>query len=104
MAIDFTSLPSSQTASTRARASEQGNSANKGSTPVNTQAPSSKGDTVKLSDAAQALQNVEKQLANTPDVDSNRVEQLRQEIDSGSYQVNSSRVAQGMLNIEKLFS
>ncbi|MCP4596067.1 flagellar biosynthesis anti-sigma factor FlgM [Neptuniibacter sp.] len=102
MVIDFTS-PSSQATTTRARTTEQGNSAPKsssGSAPV--QAPSSKGDTVQLSDAAQTLQNVEKKLANTPDVDSARVERLKQEIESGSYQINAERVAEKMLNFDNL--
>ena len=103
MSINFTGLPTSQTANTRTSASEQGSTANKGSSPASAQPPSGKGDTVNLSDAAQALQNVEKKLANTPDVDSDRVAQLRQEIESGTYQINARGTAEGIMNFEKFF-
>lgn len=101
MINDITGLSSSQTAATRARAGEQNTAAKSGGgTPA--QPPSSKGDTVNLSTTAQTLQNVEKKLANTPDVDSERVERLKQEIESGSYQINAERVAEKMLNFDNL--
>lgn len=100
MINDITGLTSSQTAGTRARTGE--NDAAKSGSAAPTQSPSSKGDTVKLSGAAQALQNVEKQLANTPDVDSDRVEQLKRDIESGNYQINAERVAEKMLNFDSL--
>ena len=102
MINDLTGLSSSQTASTRARANEQSNTAKNGSDAAAHQSPSNTGDTVNLSNAAQLLQNVEKQLANTPEVDSERVERLKQEIESGNYQVNAERVAEKMLNFDNL--
>ncbi|WP_415902030.1 flagellar biosynthesis anti-sigma factor FlgM [Neptuniibacter sp. QD29_5] len=101
MINDITGLSSSQTNSTRARAGE-GSATKTGSNDAPAQSPSSKGDTVKLSNAAQTLQNVEKQLANAPDVDSERVERLKQEIESGSYQINAERVAEKMLSFDNL--
>ncbi len=102
MINDLTSLSASQTANSRARTSEQGNAAKSGGGTAATQSPSNKGDTVNLSNAAQTLQNVEKQLANTPDVDSERVERLKLEIESGNYQINAERVAEKMLNFDNL--
>lgn len=103
MINDITGLSSSQANSTRARTGEQSNAAKTGSDAnAPAQSPSSKGDTVNLSNAAQTLQNVEKKLASAPDVDSERVERLRQEIDSGSYQINAERVAEKMLNFDNL--
>lgn len=102
MINDLTGLSSSQTASTRARTSEQSSAAKSGSDTSAQQSPSNKGDTVNLSNAAQILQNADKLLANTPDVDSERVERLKQEIESGSYQVNAERVAEKMLNFDNL--
>lgn len=102
MINDLTSLTSSQTASTRARTNEQNSSAKLGGNSSDAQSPSNKGDTVNLSNAAQTLQNVEKELASTPEVDSKRVERLKQEIDSGSYQINAERVAEKMLNFDNL--
>ncbi len=102
MINDLTSLSSSQTTQTRGKTGEQAGSAKAGGSSSSVQAPSSKGDTVQLSNAAQTLQNVEKKLANTPDVDSERVERLKQEIESGSYQINAERVAEKMLNFDNL--
>ncbi|KXJ57471.1 flagellar biosynthesis anti-sigma factor FlgM [Neptuniibacter pectenicola] len=102
MINDLTSLSSSQTANTRARTSEQSNAAKNGNGASVQQSPSNKGDTVNLSNAAQLLQNVEKQLSNTPDVDNERVERLKQEIESGTYQINAERVAEKMLNFDNL--
>jgi negative regulator of flagellin synthesis FlgM len=102
MINDLTSLSSSQTTSTRARTGEQGNATKTGGNATASQSPSNKGDTVKLSTAAQTLQNVEKQLANTPDVDSERVERLKQEIESGNYQINAESIAEKMLNFDNL--
>ncbi len=100
MINDLTSLYSSQTAGTRARTGDS-NAAKSGSS-APSQPPSNKGDTVKLSGAAQALQNVGKRLADTPDVDSDRVAQLRQDIESGSYQIDAERVAGKMLAFDRL--
>lgn len=94
----------SQSATARARTSEQnGSTAKSGDASVPAAAPSNKGDTVQLSEAAKALQNVENKLANTPEVDSARVEKLKQEIESGNYQINAERVAEKFLNIDNLF-
>lgn len=93
----------SQSTTTRARTSEQSSStAKNGSAPVPA-APSNKGDTVQLSDAAKALQNVESKLANTPEVDSARIEKLKQDIESGNYQINAERVAEKFLSLDNLF-
>ncbi len=101
MINDITGLSSTQTTSTRARSGES-SAAKSGGGDAPAQSPSNKGDTVQLSSTAQALQNVEKKLADTPDVDSDRVAQLRQEIESGSYQVNAERVAEKMLSFDNL--
>lgn len=61
-------------------------------------------DTVKLSGTAQSIQGAERKLANTPDVDQNKVDRLKAAIESGEYKVDSQRTAEGMLNIERLFA
>ncbi|MGH1462943.1 MAG: flagellar biosynthesis anti-sigma factor FlgM [Neptuniibacter sp.] len=94
----------SQSTTARAKTSEPDSSAAKNSGgSVSGAAPSNKGDTVQLSDAAKALQNVEHKLADTPEVDSERVERLKQDIENGNYQINAERVAEKFLNIDNLF-
>lgn len=104
MGIDFTSLSSTPTANTRGKAAEPASttaSSSNGSS-GNSAIPSSTGDTVKLSDAAKALQRAEHENSNIPDVDSERVEQLKAEIEGGTYQVDSKKVAEGILRFEEL--
>jgi len=58
------------------------------------------GDTVHISAKAVDLQAVEAQLKDLPDVDSVRVEELRNQINNGTYQVDSQRLAERILAFE----
>ncbi|MGI3130078.1 flagellar biosynthesis anti-sigma factor FlgM [Halopseudomonas pachastrellae] len=73
-----------QSAQTAAQPAEQGD------------APSS----VNLSAQAQQLQAIEEKLRELPEVDSERVSQLRQAIADGSYKPDSGRIADKLLNLE----
>jgi|GEM_PF-1604488 len=103
MAIDLTSLSSAQAASTRNKVSDTSAKVQEndgGSQP--TQSAKSGGDTVKLSEAAQAVQAAEKKIGSTPDVDTDRVAALKSAIESGSYQINYENVAKGLVELESL--
>ncbi|WP_027858795.1 flagellar biosynthesis anti-sigma factor FlgM [Marinobacterium jannaschii] len=102
MVTDLTSLSSSQATSTRGRVTEHSNTAARSTNDSGQPAASPSGDTVKLSSAAQSLQNVQSKLADTPDVDQNKVERLKAEIESGNYQVNAEKVAAGMMSFEDM--
>lgn len=56
---------------------------------------------VKLSDQAQQLQAIEERLRDLPEVDSARVEQIKQAIADGSYQVDSNRIADKLIALEQ---
>lgn len=58
-------------------------------------------DTLQLSPEAQALQKLEEQVSTLPDVNNERVAQLREAIDQGGYQVNAERIADRMLSLEE---
>lgn len=55
---------------------------------------------VKLSDQAQQLQAIEERLRELPEVDSARVEQIRQAIADGNYQPDNNRIADKLIALE----
>jgi negative regulator of flagellin synthesis FlgM len=57
---------------------------------------------VQITPAAQLLANVDQQLANTPEIDQGRVDAIRQALSNGSYQIDSGRVADGVLAAQRL--
>jgi len=61
-------------------------------------------DTVNLTGTASQLRALEQQLANQPVVDVQRVESIKREIASGTYEVNSQQVADKMIQIESAIS
>ncbi|MBS0611931.1 MAG: flagellar biosynthesis anti-sigma factor FlgM [Proteobacteria bacterium] len=59
-------------------------------------------DQVTLTQSARDLQQVATAVANAPVVDSNRVEMAKRAIDNGTYQVNAGKIADKILQFEKL--
>lgn len=55
---------------------------------------------VSLSAQAQQLQAIEEKLRDLPEVDNERVSQIKQAIADGSYQVDSSRIADKLLSLD----
>ena len=101
MVIDLNSSSSHQALSAREKVSTQ--RSNGGAAPV-TNAPAKQAPkyTVELSDTAKALKAADATIANTPDVNSDRVAQIKAAIEDGSYSVNSGRVAEKILSFESL--
>lgn len=60
------------------------------------------GDTVELTGMAQRLQALEAAVADLPEVNTERVAELREQIASGEYAVDSRQVADKMLGLDKL--
>lgn len=58
------------------------------------------GEQVVLTDTAARLQAAERIIAETPEVDRQRIDQLRQSIADGSYQVDAGRTADKLLQFE----
>ena len=72
--------------------------------PLQAQAQSGSGSQpaeVEITPTAQLLANLAQQIAGTPDIDQSRVDSIRQALGSGSYQIDSSRVADGVLTAQK---
>lgn len=63
---------------------------------------SSVGDTVSLSDNAVQLGKVNNSSISAPVVDAQRVEQVKQAIDNGSYEVDAKKVADKLMQFESI--
>lgn len=57
-------------------------------------------DSVSLSNAAKALTQIESELKSLPEVDQDRVDAIKAQIDQGTYSIDSNRMAQKMLDLE----
>ena len=58
------------------------------------------GDSVSLTQAGLQLAQMEQQLAKQPAVDSQRVDQVRQKLQSGNYSIDPARIANKLLGFE----
>lgn len=65
-----------------------------------TNQPAAADSQVKLSNQAQQLQAIENRLRELPEVDSARVEQIKQAIADGSYQPDNGRIADKLIALE----
>ena len=84
----------------------------KGNTPVADQgsdapastastAASQSSDQVTLTDSARSLQKIEEAIAKAPVVDSAKVAAIKQSVSSGTYQIDTGRVADKLLQFER---
>lgn len=58
-------------------------------------------DTVQLTDSAKQLRQLEEILANQPVTDAKRVEEIKEAIASGEYEINPERIAEKLLQLDK---
>ena len=72
-------------------------------TPDKSEKNAAKTDTVNISDTAKEIQEVRKQLDAIPDVRTEKVEQLKNQVENGTYEVKSEEIADKMLR-EALFN
>jgi negative regulator of flagellin synthesis FlgM len=56
-----------------------------------------KADTVVISDAAKRIQEAKVQLDNIPDVREEKVAQLKEQVDNGTYQVDAEKTADKLI-------
>ncbi len=63
---------------------------------------SSTADTVSISDNAAQLGKLSNVVDTTPVVDAQRVEQVKQAINNGSYEVDAAKVADKLMNFESI--
>ena len=60
-------------------------------------------DTVKLSGTAQTLHSQQSKINNLPDVDLDKVEQIKNAIAAGEYKIDTQKLASNMASMDSLF-
>ncbi|RRN55385.1 flagellar biosynthesis anti-sigma factor FlgM [Pseudoxanthomonas sp. SGNA-20] len=60
------------------------------------------GDSLRLTGEAASLQALQRELAVTPAVDAARVAEVRQALESGSYRIDPAKIADRMLEMDRL--
>ena len=101
MAINLNSSFSQQAMSAREKISTQRNEEGAAAASNVSAKPISK-DTVELSDTAKVMQAADAKIANTPEINSERVASLKAAIDSGSYKIDAERIAGKMIDFDAI--
>jgi negative regulator of flagellin synthesis FlgM len=60
-------------------------------------------DTVKLSGTAQTLQSQQSKIGNLPDIDMDKVEQIKSAIAAGEYKIDTQQLANNMASMDSIF-
>ncbi|NOQ79418.1 MAG: flagellar biosynthesis anti-sigma factor FlgM [Gammaproteobacteria bacterium] len=60
-----------------------------------------KQDSVNLTDSALRIKALEEQISRLPIIDTQKVEQVRSSLSDGTFEFNSERIAEKMINYEK---
>lgn len=66
-----------------------------------TQAQGARGENVNLSSQAKDLKQLEQKLGNYPEMDDDRIEQIRSALEDGSYKIDAEKLAQKMLEMDE---
>jgi negative regulator of flagellin synthesis FlgM len=65
-------------------------------------APAAASGDVAITHAAQLMARLEQQISSLPEVNQSRVDSIRQALNNGSYKVDASKIADGLLAAQKL--
>jgi negative regulator of flagellin synthesis FlgM len=101
MAIDINNVPPSSTQVSELSSQRGGNPTQTEKAPEKHSAPPQAADQVSLTPAAQQLRHLEKQIADQPVVDTQKVNAVKEALANGSYEINPSRVAEKMMSLER---
>ncbi len=101
--INNTSRSTSEALSNKPSATKNKQSTTDSNTQSPTQA-SSNADTVSLSAASTQVRELQNRLADIPEVDAERVAQIKQEIANGNYPLDAKAIAANLLSLEKALS
>lgn len=103
MATEINNISGSHIGNVGAGSQTQGNpesTANKAAADSQTQTAPSR-DTVSLTPQAQQLKDLENRVSSLPEVDSDRVNAIKESIANGSYEIDANSIASKLLQFER---
>ncbi|MEQ5833574.1 flagellar biosynthesis anti-sigma factor FlgM [Marinobacter sp. NFXS9] len=104
MTVDFNGIGPGQVNSKTTSTNTSKANTQTPSTPTPTEQARTQGsrpDNVSLSSQARDLKKLEEQMSSYPEVDDDRIEQIKSALADGSYKVDAEKVAQKMLDMDK---
>lgn len=104
MAVDLNGIGQGQVNTQRSAAEKtSGSQSARQTAPEQTSARNEKaqGDRVNLSSQAKNLKQLEEKLGSYPEVDDNRVAEIRSALENGTYKVDAEKLAQKMLDMDE---
>jgi len=101
MAIDINNVPPSSTQVSELGTQRGGNPTHTEKAPEKSSAPTQAADQVGLTQAAQQLRHLEKQIADQPVVDTQKVNAVKEALANGSFEINPARIAEKMMGLER---
>ena len=104
MSVDFNGIGSGQVNNQRPTADKASSSEapkQPGAEQARTQSTNARGENVNLSSQAKNLKQLEQALGEFPEMDDERIEQIRSALENGSFKVDAEKLAQKMLDLDK---
>lgn len=104
MSVDFNGIGQGQVNTQRTTAEKPANAqVDKQATPqqTNAKAQGARGEDVNLSNQARNLKQLEQKLGDYPEMDDDRIEQIRSQLENGTYKIDAEKLAQKMLDMDK---
>ncbi|NWO08068.1 MAG: flagellar biosynthesis anti-sigma factor FlgM [Alteromonadaceae bacterium] len=103
MSVDLNGIGPGQvnTPRTTADKSSNQNAQAAGSEQNKAQSPAARGENVNLSNQAKNLNQLEQKLGEYPEMDDDRISQIRAALEDGSYKVDAEKLAQKMLDMDE---
>lgn len=104
MSVDFNGIGSGQVNNQRPSADKaSGSEAPKqtGAEQAKSQTTNARGENVNLSSQAKNLKQLEQKLGEYPEMDDDRIEQIRTALENGAYKVDAEKLAQKMLAMDE---
>ena len=104
MSVDFNGIGSGQVNNQRPTADKTSSSETprqQGAEQARPQNSNTRGENVNLSSQAKNLKQLEQSLGEFPEMDDERIEQIRSALEDGSFKIDAEKLAQKMLDLDK---